>query len=280
MRMGLGFGVNRLGPGGGAAWVPSKDTLGGRNGLLFIPRMETLSQDSAGSTPVTATTQPVGKILDLYGDNLHGTQSNSFARPVYEEVGGKGVLSFSGSLIESGAIDLSATNKTHIFAVAYLTSIGGIVFEVGAYPDGATFNQTAGRIAFYSANLPYYYAATPQGYLADGSNYHGANFKGVVSGDAIYLVEYLLDYSAGTNAEVVCKVNGVAAEVTNPSNGNLPDRVFGQRTVNLGGRNINGTSNYGFSGYIAAYMQVAGHLSDEDAALTRAYLIAQTGVVV
>lgn len=53
------------------------------NGLLFDPSdMTTLYQDAAGTTPVTAVEQPVGKILDKSGNGNHATQSITASRPV------------------------------------------------------------------------------------------------------------------------------------------------------------------------------------------------------
>lgn len=53
------------------------------NGLLFDPSdISTLYQDAAGTTPVTAVEQPVGKILDKSGNGNHATQSVTASRPV------------------------------------------------------------------------------------------------------------------------------------------------------------------------------------------------------
>lgn len=52
------------------------------NGLLFdIGDMSTLFQDAAGTTPVTAVGQPVGKIIDKSGNGNHATQSVTASRP-------------------------------------------------------------------------------------------------------------------------------------------------------------------------------------------------------
>lgn len=52
-------------------------------GVWYDPSdMTTLFQDSAGTTPVTAVEQPVGRMLDKSGNNLHATQSTSTSRPV------------------------------------------------------------------------------------------------------------------------------------------------------------------------------------------------------
>lgn len=53
------------------------------NGAWFDPSdLSTLYQDAAGTTPVTAVEQPVGKIIDKSGNGNHATQSVTASRPV------------------------------------------------------------------------------------------------------------------------------------------------------------------------------------------------------
>lgn len=53
------------------------------NGAWFDPSdLSTLYQDAAGTVPVTAVEQPVGKILDKSGNGNHATQSVTASRPV------------------------------------------------------------------------------------------------------------------------------------------------------------------------------------------------------
>lgn len=57
--------------------------LSSEQGVWYDPSdLSTLFQDSAGSTPVTAVEQPVGRILDKSGRGNHATQSTSGSRPV------------------------------------------------------------------------------------------------------------------------------------------------------------------------------------------------------
>ena len=52
------------------------------NGAWFDPSdMSTMYQDAAGTIPVTAVEQPVGKILDKSGNGNHATQSITASRP-------------------------------------------------------------------------------------------------------------------------------------------------------------------------------------------------------
>lgn len=56
----------------------------GEQGVWYDPSdMSTLFQDSAGTTPVTAVEQPVGRILDKSGRGNHATQVTTTKRPIY-----------------------------------------------------------------------------------------------------------------------------------------------------------------------------------------------------
>lgn len=62
---------------------PASLFASGEQGVWYDPsNFSTMFQDSAGTTPVTAVEQPVGRILDLSGNNNHATQSTPAARPV------------------------------------------------------------------------------------------------------------------------------------------------------------------------------------------------------
>lgn len=58
--------------------------------------LATLFQDSAGTVPVTASGQPVGRMLDTSGNGYHLVQASGTARPTYMESGGRRWLAFDG----------------------------------------------------------------------------------------------------------------------------------------------------------------------------------------
>ena len=67
------------------------------NGAWFDPSdMSTLYQDAAGTIPVTAIGQPVGKVLDISGNGNHATQPITAARPTLVQINGLYALSFDG----------------------------------------------------------------------------------------------------------------------------------------------------------------------------------------
>ena len=73
----------------------------GEQGGFFVSRpvvsgQQVLFQDEAGTVPVTADGDPVGRWVDLSGNGKHATQSVSGARPVYRTDGTLHWLEFDG----------------------------------------------------------------------------------------------------------------------------------------------------------------------------------------
>lgn len=56
--------------------------------LWDISRLDTLFQDAAGTIPVAADGDPVGRVLDLSGNHHHATQATPSKRPLYRTSGG------------------------------------------------------------------------------------------------------------------------------------------------------------------------------------------------
>ena len=86
------------------------------DGVLFINDISTMYQDAAGTTPVTAVDDPVGRWEDQSGNGNHATQSTAAARPLW-----------TGDTVQGDAVDdwlktsfTQAENALNI-AVAYAT---------------------------------------------------------------------------------------------------------------------------------------------------------------
>ena len=107
-------------PGSGGGWSPLSLFASGEQGVWYDPSdFSTMFQDSAGTTPVTAVGQPVGKILDKSGRGNHASQSTAAARPVLQQDGnGKYYLAFDGvdDFLSTGSINFTATDKMTVVA--------------------------------------------------------------------------------------------------------------------------------------------------------------------
>lgn len=76
---------------------PSSLFAAGEQGAWYDPSdLTTLFQDSAGTIPVTAAGQPVGRMLDKSGRGNHAIQATSAARPTYQTSGGLHWIVFDG----------------------------------------------------------------------------------------------------------------------------------------------------------------------------------------
>ena len=102
MSFGFGFGFTKITAAIRAAFPPafSPASLFANNepGVWLDPSdFSTMFQDAAGTTPVTAVEQPVGRILDKSGRGFHATQTTATSRPVLRQDGnGKHYLYFDG----------------------------------------------------------------------------------------------------------------------------------------------------------------------------------------
>lgn len=89
------------------------------NGVWYDPSdFSTLFQDAAGTIPVTAAGQPVGKILDKSGRGNHATQTTAGYKPLLQSENGLNYLAFDGldDFLVTGNIDFSSTDKIAVAA--------------------------------------------------------------------------------------------------------------------------------------------------------------------
>ena len=117
----ISLAITRIGQVGAAAFSPfSPLSLFAQNeqGAWYDPSdLSTMFQDAAGTTPVTADGQPVGKILDKSGNNNHASQATAAARPLYKTDGTFHWLQFDGvdDSLSTASFDLSLSTTASSF---------------------------------------------------------------------------------------------------------------------------------------------------------------------
>jgi len=74
-------------------FTPARLFEDNEQGAWYDPSdITTLFQDAAGTTPVTATGQPAGRVLDKSGRSNHATQPTAAQRPIYRRGDSRGVV--------------------------------------------------------------------------------------------------------------------------------------------------------------------------------------------
>jgi len=140
---------------------PASLFFAGEQGAWYDPSdFSTMFQDAAGTTPVTAVGQPVGRILDKSGRGNHATQTTTTSRPVLQQdASGRYYLLFDGvdDWLSTSSINFTGTDKVTVFAGVRKLSdaAAGAIVELSATPTAADvtarFNVTAA-----AANLASY----------------------------------------------------------------------------------------------------------------------------
>lgn len=134
---------------GVVAWTPAVLFGSGEQGAWYDPSdLSTLFQDSAGTIPVTAAGQSVGRMLDKSGRGNHATQATTSLKPILQQdANGKYYLAFDGvdDSMATAAVNFTATDKMTVFAGARINSTSpGFLLETSA-----TANANAGAFNVY-----------------------------------------------------------------------------------------------------------------------------------
>lgn len=257
----------------------------GEQGVWYDPSdLSTMYQDAAGTTPVTAVGQPVGKILDKSGRGNHATQSTTASRPTLQQESGKYYLSFDGvddSLV-TGNINFSATDKMTVFAgVRKISNDRGIVVELndGSVGSNRSFTLNCAMNTAYSGAISPFY------------NYE-INVHGSVTQKSIDFASFLTENAfpspdtsvlAGTLDIALKNINSAKLRV----NAVIPERQSGIFTGNgmsgefpvaplyIGRRN-NGSSH--FSGRLYGLIVRGAQTDDNHLTHAEKYLAYKSGV--
>lgn len=127
-------GIGRLRAGGSSAFSPSSIFSGGAAGMWLDPSdISTGFQDSAGTTPQTATGQPTGKRNDKSGNANNVLQATAAARPTYYLTSGVASDYFDalddGCATAAFAAGTLTNNMDCFIAVNRASSAKGILFS-------------------------------------------------------------------------------------------------------------------------------------------------------
>lgn len=177
-------------------WNPVSLFANGESGWIFDPTTTNLFQDSAGTIPVVASDDPVGRIVDQSPSGNNGTQATSANRPLFKVADGVRHLLFDGTdAINTIFIPTTALTMAAAFRVADTAShavLGGGI-------------STGNKRAFIGTNnglLTVGWGAETFGSTSNsyGSSLVGIDAAGIVTGDLVsrdlWLDNTLLDSRA------------------------------------------------------------------------------------
>jgi len=256
----------RLGAMRSGGFSPALLFAGGAEGAWYDPSdLSTLFQDSAGTTPVTASGQPVGLMFDKSGNGNHATQATAAKRPIYTEGSGLAWLAFDGvdDAMVTAAIDFTGTNKMSVLAgVRKLSDAAtGVMADLSA---DAT--DSDGTFAMYNSATS---TVNGAGFFSQGTAIGVANATAGLVPPANAAITGLGDISGDSS---IIRINGIqrANGPQDQGSGN-----YGNHVLNIGSRNQ--TSRF-FNGNIYGIIIAGKMASTDEIAATEAYLAAKSGV--
>ena len=176
----------------------------GEKGVWFDPTdISTLFQDSAGTTPVTAYGQKVGRILDKSGNNNHAVQANTALQPTYQiDNEGNPNLTFSGSYTQLVTPSINFTTTAQMMVGVVLHVVGSASAAV-ALELGSNVDSVNGSFLFGAPS-----AVADHSLYLRGTSTIRAAVNNVVDGDDIILG--LFDISQATKElELIPRLNRV-----------------------------------------------------------------------
>jgi len=245
----------------------------GEQGAWYDPSdFSTMFQDSAGSTPVTAVGQTVGKILDKSGRNNHASQATAASRPVLQIDGnGKYYLGFDGVDDSLATSSFSmAVPKASVFAgVTNNQSTGfALIYTFGSNP----FGVDNGVFGLY-ANVV---GVGDYGPAIRGTTQYLANTSAAaIPRTSVLSVAYDATSATTTDAFSI-DINGVSASLTYYGGGAPLGTVFGTWPLYIGMR---GTDDSFFNGRIYSLIVRGAPSTTQEIDDTETWVAAKTGVV-
>ncbi len=252
--------------GSSSAWSPLTLFAASEVGVWYDPSdFSTMFQDSAGTTPVTAVGDPVGKILDKSGNLKHATQATAASRPILRNDGTNYYLEFDGvdDSLATAAIDFTATDEMSVFAgLRKANDVVGIVAELST-----NMNSNAGAFYFVVNDGVWDWSSKSRGDAAESASQMVYITE---AGPATAVIATTHDISGDLTT---LRKNGVAATsaTANKGLGN-----FGNYALYLGRR---AGASLSFNGRIYSLIVLGRTATALEIAAAEAYVAGKTGVV-
>lgn len=219
----------------------------------------TLWQDSAGTTPVVAAGDPIGRILDKSGANNHASQVTTTSRPLWQTSN----AGFDG--VDDGwsiaAINFTTTDKITVVSGVYKASDSTAQRIWGLSASPPSTNGSLELLAVYGSGLP-----------QAGVGSRGITQRAVVPVAApapgAYVATGVGDIAAPL---VVVRSNGVSAQSSAAQGGG----TYGNHPSFVG--SVGGTTSF-LNGNLYGLMVIGRLLTADELSLCERYMAQKSGV--
>lgn len=226
-----------------------------------LSNVATLQQDSAGTIPVAAAGDPIGRVMDISGANNHAVQATAASRPLWQTT----FAAFDG-VNDSWAtpnINFSSTDKLTVVvgmrklsdaAVGMLMEFGSSVALAGA------FNMRAPRGVFPTCDVTA---------SANGSTF-AVDILTTSAAPNTAVLTTSINLGAASGAEIISWVNGVVQATSTGDAGTGP---FGTLPLNIGRRNNLSTP---FNGNVYGLIIIGRLVSTAERQMLEQYMTAKS----
>lgn len=251
----------------------------GRRGAWYdLSDRSTLFQDSAGTTPVTAVGDPIGRVLDKSGSGNHLIQGTAPSRPLWQQdaagyyyAGTDGADDYWQS---AAAFVIGVTDKVSVIAgvTKSVSKPGSFVCELSADSSvtagsfGMDLNGAAGN------------GNKVGGFLHTGASVIKDSAAGTFPAGTSAVVTMLADAAAGATpaTQIALRKNGIDQGTEATSGGDTNGNLSSAHTLYVGAR---GAGTLGLQGRIYQLVIVGAALSPADLAMAEAYVGAKMGIL-
>lgn len=223
-------------------------------GMWDMGDTATLFQDAAGATPVTAVTQPIGRVNDKSGNGNHATQPTAINRPLYQVDGGYGSAQFDGinDLLQVAGINLSSTDKV-LIGLAFKPNTTALTVAM-EYSTTAVSNTGAFYVSLNEGGAGLSCFQVNNGGVVD----RAVNASAMAAANTT-IVEYIDLTLAAATSKITVRINGAAATLNAVHDGADSPGNFGNYDFFMGARSGGFPSNMNlYRAFIRAGAATAG----------------------
>lgn len=181
----------------GSAPVLIPLSIPGLSGWYDASAIASLYQDAAGTVPVSADGDPVGRASDLSGNGNHLTQSTTALKPTYKVGIENGLAVLRGDGGDYMSANLAASSARTMIGIFKIHAASNNARLIAYSPNNAIYDQGTGTWS-YTTGGPYYFG-NPNIFLSLCLRFSSADLLTVyVNGSAAGTSNPNNDYSTST----------------------------------------------------------------------------------